>query len=165
MSSSIKSVPKPRNGTVSGRLPVRPGRRLRAYVVNVRKSSERGSRPPRRKRRDLGYRYPTVAKGARAINGVTRDAMQFLLPSAAYPPGDPRNKSRFLGHIIDGTLGWTTDLVHHVPIVGSILGHPCRWLCRGIRALEDGVNMVTSPAGVYLFLLCCLTLMAPAAEA
>lgn len=66
--------------------------------------------------------------------------------------------------MIDGTLGWATDMVHHIPLVGPLLGHPCRVVCRVVRAGENAINALTGTVGVHLFLVCLVSaLVCPAA--
>lgn len=135
--------------------PVRPGQ----YIVTTKKRNEPGQKRRRKQRRDLGgWRRSPMGP----LDPYVRTATQVVLPAAAYPARDPRRKSRFLGHIIDGSLGWATDVLHHVPLVGPLVGHPARIVCRVVRSLEDGINAVTGIAGVHLFLLTLLTCAQPA---
>nr|ASM47312.1 polyprotein [Norway rat hepacivirus 1] len=135
--------------------PVRPGQ----YIVTTKRRSDPGAKRRRRHRRDQGgWRRSPMGP----VDPYVRQGLQILLPSAAYPVRDPRRKSRFLGHIIDGTLGWTADLLHHVPLVGPLVGHPARLICRAVRACEDGINSFTGIAGVHLFLICWAHMLSPA---
>nr|UZS78522.1 polyprotein [Rodent hepacivirus] len=135
--------------------PVRPGQ----YIVTTKRRSEPGQKRKRKQRKDHGvWRRSPMGP----LDPYVRTATQVILPAAAYPARDPRRKSRFLGHIIDGSLGWATDMIHHVPLVGPLVGHPARIVCRVVRSLEDGINAVTGIAGVHLFLLALLTCAVPA---
>nr|QIM73871.1 polyprotein [Hepacivirus sp.] len=135
--------------------PVRPGQ----YIVTTKRRSEKGAQRRRKHRRDQGsWRRSPMGP----VDPYVRSGLQILLPSAAYPTRDPRRKSRFLGHIIDGALGWTADLLHHVPLVGPLVGHPARLVCRAVRACEDGINSFTGIAGVHLFIIVLLSCARPA---
>nr|QPB69979.1 polyprotein [Rodent hepacivirus] len=130
------------------------------YVVNTKKTLDKGARRKRRVRRDQGgWRRSAIGP----IDPYLRTAFQAITPSAAYPSRDPRRQSRFLGHVIDGTLGWATDVVHHVPVVGPLVGHPLRVLCRVVRAGENAVNALTGTVGIHLFVLAIIScLLCPA---
>nr|AWX50237.1 polyprotein [Rodent hepacivirus] len=126
------------------------------YIRNPKKTVDPGQKRKRRNRRDQGaWRRSAIGP----MDPYARTAMQAVLPSAAYPPRDPRRKSRFLGHVIDGTLGWATDVVHHVPLVGPLAGHPLRLVCRCVRAGEDAINAITGTVGIHLFLIALLGLL------
>nr|QHD57638.1 polyprotein [Hepacivirus myodae] len=126
------------------------------YVVHPKKTVDHGARRKPRQRRDQGgWRRSAIGP----LDPYARLGMQALLPSPAYPSRDPRRQSRFLGHIIDGTLGWATDVIHHIPLVGPLLGHPCRVVCRVVRAGENAVNAITGTVGVHLFVLALLAAM------
>nr|UZS78523.1 polyprotein [Rodent hepacivirus] len=132
--------------------------RQNQYMVTTKRRSDPGAKRQRRHRRDQGgWRRSPMGP----VDPYVRSGLQILLPSAAYPSRDPRRKSRFLGHIIDGTLGWTADLLHHVPLVGPLVGHPARLVCRAVRACEDGINSFTGIAGIHLFLLVLLSCARP----
>nr|YP_009709871.1 core protein C [Hepacivirus P] len=145
--SSKQQKPKMRGRVVGG-----------VYVVNAKKSTEAGSRRPRRRRRDQGgWRKTPLGQGDVYVQRL----VQTIAPTHAYGPNDPRRRSRFLGHIVDGSLGWAADLLHQVPLVGPLLGHPARLICRVIRAGEDSVNSLTGIAGVHLFILCLILSLSP----
>nr|QLM02863.1 polyprotein [Rodent hepacivirus] len=123
------------------------------YIVNARKRPEPGAKPKRKQRRDA-RRPRSVLGGADPYFGMVLSA---VAPTPHYAPGDPRRRSRFLGHLIDKPLGWATDVVHHVPLVGPIVGHPCRWICKIVRAGEDAINSITGTVGMQLFVLALLS--------
>nr|UPY91083.1 polyprotein [Rodent hepacivirus] len=126
------------------------------YIRTPKKTVDRGQPRKRRPRRDQGaWRRSPLGP----MDPYVRMAAQTVLPAASYPPRDPRRKSRFLGHIIDGTLGWATDVVHHVPLVGPLVGHPLRFVSRVVRAGEDAINAVTGTVGIHLFIIALLGLL------
>nr|ATP66832.1 polyprotein [Rodent hepacvirus] len=137
---------KPRGRVVKG-----------VYTVHPKKTVDRGQRRKPRPRKDLGWRRSAIGP----LDPYARMGMQALMPSPAYPARDPRRQSRFLGHVIDGTLGWATDIIHHIPVVGPLLGHPCRVVCRVVRAGENAVNALTGTVGVHLFILALLASLLP----
>nr|UVC43329.1 polyprotein [Rhizomys pruinosus hepacivirus] len=129
------------------------------YVVHPKKTVDQGVRRKRRPRRDLGgWRRSAIGP----MDPYFRTAVQAIAPSPAYPSRDPRRQSRFLGHVIDGTLGWVTDVVHHVPLVGPLVGHPLRMVCRVVRSGENAINSLTGTVGVHLFVLAILSCLCPA---
>nr|UZS78521.1 polyprotein [Rodent hepacivirus] len=128
------------------------------YVVNPKKTLDQGARRRRRQRRDQGgMRRSAIGP----MDPWVRTLMHVTLPSPAYPSRDPRRQSRFLGHVIDGTLGWVADLAHHVPLVGPLVGHPARVVCRVVRACENAVNSITGTVGIHLFLLALVSCLLP----
>nr|AZA36445.1 polyprotein [Sifaka hepacivirus] len=145
-----KKVPGPQPGPRSrSRRPL--GRVVGGvYIVNSKKTREWGTQGTRRLGRDL-------RRGARECDQFMGHLCHALAPSPAWTYRDPRRRSRFLGHVIDGALGWAADVLHHVPVVGPAVGRPARWICGLVRAGEDGINWLTSPAGVVLFLLAILS--------
>nr|YP_007905984.1 core protein [Rodent hepacivirus] len=129
------------------------------YIVHPKKTTDRGVRRKRRQRRDQGgWRRSAIGP----MDPYVRMLTQTALPSAAYPSRDPRRQSRFLGHVIDGTLGWAADILHHVPVVGPLVGHPARVICRVVRAGENAINALTGTVGIHLFLIALLSCLAPA---
>ncbi|UJY53963.1 polyprotein [Gerbil hepacivirus] len=138
---------KPRGKVVGG-----------VYIVNPKKTTDKGARRKRRQRRDLGgMRRSAIGP----IDPWLRTAVHVALPSPAYPSRDPRRQSRFLGHVIDGTLGWVADMAHHVPLVGPLVGHPARVVCRVVRSVENACNAVTGTVGIHLFLIILVACLLP----
>nr|UZS78497.1 polyprotein [Rodent hepacivirus] len=129
------------------------------YIVHPKKTRDKGARPRPRVRRDQGWKRSAIGP----VDPYLRTGMQALLPSAAYPSRDPRRQSRFLGHVIDGTLGWATDFVHHIPLVGPLVGHPMRVVCRVVRGVENAANAITGTVGVHLFIVMALACLLPTA--
>nr|UZS78502.1 polyprotein [Rodent hepacivirus] len=129
-----------------------------SYPVSARKRTDPGARRRRREARDeRGWRRSPLG----SIDPYVQTVMHAVAPSSSYPARDPRRQSKFLGHLIDGTLGWATDVVHHIPLVGPLVGHPLRLVCRVVRAGENAVNSVTGVAGIHLFIICLLSLPVP----
>nr|QNS27225.1 polyprotein [Rodent hepacivirus] len=128
------------------------------YPVTARKRTDPGARRRRREARDeRGWRRSPLG----TIDPYMQTVMQAVVPSSSYPARDPRRQSKFLGHVIDGALGWVTDVVHHVPLVGPLVGHPLRLVCRVVRAGENACNAVTGVAGIHLFIIVLLSLPSP----
>uniref|UniRef100_A0AAU6R4R3 Genome polyprotein n=1 Tax=Lagomorph hepacivirus TaxID=3138818 RepID=A0AAU6R4R3_9FLAV len=127
----------------------------------------KGPRRARGKRgrgtRDYGS-YLGSTRGGRIpiIDPVLGATSELLLPRSALASGDPRRRSRNLGHIIDGALGLTSDVLAHTPLVGPLLGGLTRGLCRFVRGLEDGANWCTGKFGVVFFVLTLCTYFGPA---
>nr|UBZ53978.1 polyprotein [Ringtail hepacivirus] len=125
------------------------------YIVNAKKTVDPGASRRRRQRRDQRRTWSPVGTYDRYI----KNTAQLIAPTASYPPGDPRRKSVFLGHVVDGALGWAADCLHHIPVVGPLTGHAGRFICRGVRWVEDGANKVTGLGGFYLFLISLVLLL------
>lgn len=127
----------------------------------------KGPRRSRGKRgrntRDYGS-YLGSTRGGRIpiVDPLLGATSELLLPRSALSSGDPRRRSRNLGHIIDGALGLTSDVLAHTPLVGPLLGGLTRGLCRFVRGLEDGANWCTGKFGVVFFLLTLCTYIGPA---
>uniref|UniRef100_A0AAU6R4T6 Genome polyprotein n=1 Tax=Lagomorph hepacivirus TaxID=3138818 RepID=A0AAU6R4T6_9FLAV len=140
-------------------LPYRKGWQPVLLVKGPRRA--RGKRG--RATRDYGS-YLGSTRGGRIpiVDPVLGATSELLLPRSALSPGDPRRRSRNLGHIIDGALGLTSDVLAHTPLVGPLLGGLTRGLCRFVRGLEDGANWCTGKFGVVFFLLTLLTCVSPA---
>nr|UZS78508.1 polyprotein [Rodent hepacivirus] len=128
------------------------------YVVAPKKTTDKGARRKRRNRRDQGgMRRSAIGP----VDPWLRTAVHVAFPSPAYPSRDPRRQSRFLGHVIDGTLGWVADMAHHVPVVGPLVGHPARVVCRVVRSVENACNAITGTVGIHLFLIILVACLLP----
>uniref|UniRef100_A0AAU6R4Q9 Genome polyprotein n=1 Tax=Lagomorph hepacivirus TaxID=3138818 RepID=A0AAU6R4Q9_9FLAV len=127
----------------------------------------KGPRRARGKRgrgtRDYGS-YLGSTRGGRIpiVDPVLGATSELLLPRSALSAGDPRRRSRNLGHIIDGALGLTSDVLAHTPLIGPLLGGLTRGVCRFVRGIEDGANWCTGKFGVVFFLLALSTYIGPA---
>nr|QNS27197.1 polyprotein [Rodent hepacivirus] len=145
-------------GRVSHRKGVQGPQPRAYYPVTARKRNDPGARRMRRAARDeRSWRRSPLG----TIDPYMQTVVQAITPSSSYPARDPRRQSKFLGHVIDGALGWVTDVVHHVPLVGPLVGHPLRLVCRVIRAGENACNAVTGVAGIHLFIIVLLSLPSP----
>lgn len=115
-----------------------------------------------RSTRDYGT-YLGSSRGGRIpiVDPILGATSELLLPRQALDSSDPRRRSRNLGHVIDGALGLTADVLAHTPLVGPLLGGISRGVCRFVRGLEDGANWCTGKFGVIFFLVCLLTLISP----
>uniref|UniRef100_A0AAU6R4N2 Genome polyprotein n=1 Tax=Lagomorph hepacivirus TaxID=3138818 RepID=A0AAU6R4N2_9FLAV len=126
----------------------------------------KGPRRARGKRgrgtRDYGT-YLGSTRGGRipVVDPILGATSELLLPRASLESNDPRRRSRNLGHIIDGALGLTADVLAHTPLVGPLLGNFSRGICRVVRGLEDGANWCTGKFGIVFFLISLLTLVSP----
>nr|AWU67496.1 polyprotein [Sigmodontinae hepacivirus] len=123
----------------------------------------RGPRMPRGRRRPRDYVYLGSTRGGRIpiLDPVLGGLGELLLPRQELPSRDPRRRSRNFGHIIDGALGFAGDLFTHIPIAGPLVGGVGRGVAGAVRLLEDGINFLTRPVGLVLFLL---TLAIPAGQ-
>uniref|UniRef100_A0AAU6R4N3 Genome polyprotein n=1 Tax=Lagomorph hepacivirus TaxID=3138818 RepID=A0AAU6R4N3_9FLAV len=112
--------------------------------------------------RDYGT-YLGSSRGGRIpiVDPILGATSELLLPRQSLDPADPRRRSRNLGHVIDGALGLTADVLAHTPLVGPLLGGISRGVCRFVRGLEDGANWCTGKFGIVFFLICLLTLISP----
>uniref|UniRef100_A0AAU7SRZ4 Polyprotein n=1 Tax=Zaravirus sp. TaxID=3163443 RepID=A0AAU7SRZ4_9VIRU len=88
------------------------------------------------------------------INNGLDELMRVALPSRARRPGDPRNKSKNAGKVVDGALGWGVDVLEKVPIVGGMLGGVGEAAAGIVRTAEDLANVPTSMVGLKLFIVC-----------
>uniref|UniRef100_A0AAU6R4N5 Genome polyprotein n=1 Tax=Lagomorph hepacivirus TaxID=3138818 RepID=A0AAU6R4N5_9FLAV len=140
-------------------LPLRKGWQPVLFVKGPRRARGRRGRGTR----DYGS-YLGSSRGGRIpiVDPVLGATSELLLPRSVLPIGDPRRKSRNLGHIIDGALGLTSDVLAHTPLVGPLLGGLTRGICRFVRGLEDGANWCTGKFGVIFFLLTMCTYVGPA---
>uniref|UniRef100_A0AAU6R5P2 Genome polyprotein n=1 Tax=Lagomorph hepacivirus TaxID=3138818 RepID=A0AAU6R5P2_9FLAV len=164
MSLVISPVTKPQKIRLPRRKPKTflPPRRGWQPVLLVK-----GPRRARGKRgrgtRDYGS-YLGSTRGGRIpiVDPVLGATSELLLPRSALSAGDPRRRSRNLGHIIDGALGLTSDVLAHTPLIGPLLGGLTRGVCRFVRGLEDGANWCTGKFGIVFFLLTLCTYIGPA---
>uniref|UniRef100_A0AAU6R4N4 Genome polyprotein n=1 Tax=Lagomorph hepacivirus TaxID=3138818 RepID=A0AAU6R4N4_9FLAV len=164
MSLVLSSIPQKRNKRKAPRL------RPKSFVL-PRKGWQpvllvKGPRRARGRRgratRDYGS-YLGSSRGGRIpiVDPVLGATSELLLPRASLDPSDPRRRSRNLGHVIDGALGLTADVLAHTPLVGPLLGGFSRGVCRFVRGLEDGANWCTGKFGIVFFLICLLTAVTP----
>nr|YP_009679014.1 core protein C [Hepacivirus vittatae] len=136
------------------------------YVVNTKKSSEAG-RPNRRPQRDARKRKGNWGHAYKPIPGVdplSRVVGRTVFPSDHWAPGDPRWRSRNLGHLIDTPLGWVADIGGAIPLVGPVVGPVCRGVCKAVRAAEDGINWGSSWVGLTFFIIMLLGFCTTPAE-
>uniref|UniRef100_A0AAU7SSA8 Polyprotein n=1 Tax=Skylavirus sp. TaxID=3163440 RepID=A0AAU7SSA8_9VIRU len=106
-----------------------------------------------------------IAANVQSINNTVdaglKQVATAITPGSAEPKskGDPRNKSKNLGHLVDGTMGLAADVLDRIPVVGPITGGVAKVASGIVRAAEDVVNVPTSAVGLNLFiivLICCL---------
>ncbi|UOL48898.1 polyprotein [Longquan Rhinolophus pusillus hepacivirus 1] len=150
LSRNTKKKPRPLGRVVGG-----------VYVINTKKSSERG-RPRRRPQRDARLTSPRGR--IPVVDPLAKMVGRSVFPCDQWAPNDPRWKSKNLGHLIDTPLGWVADLGGCIPLLGPVCGPVLRGVCRGVRTLEDGINWGTSYAGLTFFLICLLSFGVSPAE-
>uniref|UniRef100_A0AAU7SRK5 Polyprotein n=1 Tax=Cliffovirus sp. TaxID=3163422 RepID=A0AAU7SRK5_9VIRU len=108
-----------------------------------------------------------VAVNVKSINDTVDSGLKqlatALTPGSSEPKSkrDPRNKSKNLGHIVDGTMGLVTDVLDRVPVVGPITGGAAKVASGIVRAAEDVVNVPTSVVGLNLFIVLLLCILLP----
>uniref|UniRef100_A0AAU6R440 Genome polyprotein n=1 Tax=Lagomorph hepacivirus TaxID=3138818 RepID=A0AAU6R440_9FLAV len=112
--------------------------------------------------RDYGT-YLGTTRGGRIpiVDPLLGATSELLLPRSELGGSDPRRRSRNLGHVIDGALGLTADVISHTPLVGPLLGNLGRGVCRLVRGIEDGANWFTGKFGIVFFLLALFTMITP----
>nr|QNS27192.1 polyprotein [Rodent hepacivirus] len=148
----------------------------------VPKSRERGQRlpqkpsaarhprpkPVRQPRRKEGWLHwwnrKTMSNPIPIVDPVLSWGAWLIAPSSRAWPNDPRHRSRNLGRVIDGVTGWAADVSGHVPLVGRLCRPAVRVGAHIVRGAEDIINVVTSPFGFGLFIICLLSLL-PCSEA
>nr|WPV62047.1 MAG: polyprotein [Wufeng rodent hepacivirus 1] len=135
-------------------------RRPVLYTMGVRRPTPTVGH--KRKGRDTRpYNFRPRSDGIPIVDPVLGFLGRVVFPVGEMEPYDPRRRARNLGHVVDGALGYATDILWRVPLVGGITGRAGRIIARGVRFLEDGLNFCTRPLGVTLFLICLLTLISP----
>nr|QNS27185.1 polyprotein [Rodent hepacivirus] len=148
----------------------------------VPKSRERGQRlpqkpsaarhprpkPVRQPRRKEGWLHwwnrKTMSNPIPIVDPVLNWGAWLIAPSSRAWPNDPRHRSRNLGRVIDGVTGWAADVSGHVPLVGRLCRPVVRVGAHIVRGAEDIINVVTSPFGFGLFIICLLSIL-PGSEA
>nr|CAI5760823.1 polyprotein [White sucker hepacivirus] len=148
----------------------------------VRRSAEPGSRTPNPKA-GAAARAPVPAP--RSKYPAKKNFLESYAHGGAWPvvdkgldytlklagsgtdnwPSDPRKRSRNLGRVIDGVMGWTVDVASHTPVLGIVAAPILKGCCHLVRFVEDGINAVTGFGGVQLFIIMLLFFVTPAAAA
>nr|UZS78480.1 polyprotein [Rodent hepacivirus] len=125
-------------------------------------------KPARQPRRKEGWLHwwnrKTMSNPIPIVDPVLSWGAWLIAPSSRAWPNDPRHRSRNLGRVIDGVTGWAADVSGHVPLVGRLCRPVVRVGAHIVRGAEDIVNVVTSPFGFGLFIICLLSLV-PCSEA
>nr|UZS78492.1 polyprotein [Rodent hepacivirus] len=124
-----------------------------------------GSRAPHRKEGWLHWwNRKTMSNPIPIVDPILNWGAWLIAPSSRAWPNDPRHRSRNLGRVIDGVTGWAADVSGHVPLVGRLCRPVVRVGAHIVRGAEDIVNVVTSPFGFGLFIICLLSVL-PGAQA
>nr|QNS27189.1 polyprotein [Rodent hepacivirus] len=125
-------------------------------------------KPVRQPRRKEGWLHwwnrKTMSNPIPIVDPVLNWGAWLIAPSSRAWPNDPRHRSRNLGRVIDGVTGWAADVSGHVPLVGRLCRPVVRVGAHIVRGAEDIINVVTSPFGFGLFIICLLSLV-PVSEA
>nr|QLM02868.1 polyprotein [Rodent hepacivirus] len=134
--------------------------------VQVPKSREPKTRVPRRPAPREGWlrwwQRMTKAEPIPVVDPILDWSTWLLTPDSRPWHNDPRKRSRNLGHVVDGLTGWAADVIGHVPVVGRLCRPVVRVGAMVVRGAEDAVNLVTSPFGFGIFLLCLLSVIGTA---
>nr|UZS78482.1 polyprotein [Rodent hepacivirus] len=147
-----------------------PKSRERGQRLPQKPSAARHPRPkpvkqPRRKEGWLHWwNRKTMSNPIPIVDPVLSWGAWLIAPSSRAWPNDPRHRSRNLGRVIDGVTGWAADVSGHVPLVGRLCRPVVRVGAHIVRGAEDIINVVTSPFGFGLFIICLLSLL-PCSEA
>ncbi|QFR04963.1 polyprotein [Bald eagle hepacivirus] len=96
--------------------------------------------PPKPQRKPKGGKHPKEGT-----------VMEELRLEAGSDWVDPREKSSFLGHVVDNTVGAVADALDKIPLVGAPLGAVGRAAQTAVRGAEDAVNSVAF--GIPFFII------------
>nr|QNS27184.1 polyprotein [Rodent hepacivirus] len=141
------------------------GQRLPQKPTAARHPRPKPVRQPRRKEGWLHWwNRKTMSNPIPIVDPVLNWGAWLIAPSSRAWPNDPRHRSRNLGRVIDGVTGWAADVSGHVPLVGRLCRPVVRVGAHIVRGAEDIINVVTSPFGFGLFIICLLSLL-PCSEA
>lgn len=140
------------------------------YSTQPKKTSEVGDKAVQTKSSFAGYfttRNWFRAGNKTPLHEPCEQLIRVAFPRSPFrfPSDDPRSRSRNLGWLLDGPLGWGADLLGMLPIVGPVTGALGRCVCKIVRGIEDGVNFATKWSGLTLFFLCLLHVISPASSA
>nr|UZS78491.1 polyprotein [Rodent hepacivirus] len=145
-----KGVPKSRER--GQRLPQKPSAARHPKAKPVQK--------PHRKEGWLHWwNRKTMSNPIPIVDPILNWGAWLIAPSSRAWPNDPRHRSRNLGRVIDGVTGWAADVSGHVPLVGRLCRPVVRVGAHIVRGAEDIVNVVTSPFGFGLFIICLLSIL------
>nr|QKT21547.1 polyprotein [Duck hepacivirus] len=124
------------------------------------KAKRSGTQPPPNspaRSRRTGFRDVIPANKGPGIPGINQICSALAtLGTRPRRPGDPRNRSNAVGHIVDGVCGAVADWANATPFLGHALGPVADGCCDIIRGVEDVANAGTSKVGFTFFLLCLL---------